>query len=273
MLEKLIYKNSMNETLSFGQDGIFVNSNDLRDYKWNVTSKNNRISGFDKGVTTKSLPVVIMCNSEEEGIEIRNKLFEVCEKDVLLEQHGRIIIGDYYMKCYINGSKKAEYLKSKRYMKTTLTVTTDFPYWVKETMATFGYGVGSQGGNLDFNNDFPYDYTSTLLSKTLNNANFVPSNFIMRIYGPCENPRVTIEGHDYEVTKTLEANENITIDSIAKTIVLTHANGRTENCFNLRNKNSYIFEKMPVGISSVSNNSDFKFDITLLEERSEPKWT
>lgn len=281
MLEKIIYKNSMNETLSFGQDKLFVNKNDLHDYKWNVTSKNNRISGFDRGVTTKTLPVVIMCDSEEEGIEIRNKLFEVCEKDILFEKHGRIIIGDYYMKCYINGSKKSEYLKSKRYMTVTLTLTTDLPYWIKETTTAFGYGDAttyaaggvSNGKNLDYNNDFPYDYASTLLDKKLNNNNFVPSNHIMRIFGACENPKIIVGGHDYEVKKRLEANEYLTIDSIDKTVLLTHADGSTENCFNLRNKDSYIFEKIPVGNINVSSNGDFKFDIILLEERSEPKWT
>lgn len=280
MLEKLIYKNSMNETLSFGQDKLFINKNDLHDYKWNVTSKNNRISGFNRGVITKSLPVVILCNSEEEGIEIRNRLFEVCEKDVLLEKHGRIIIGDYYMKCFITGSKKTEYLKNKRYMNVTLTITTDLPYWTKETTAVFGYGdsiatyaARSYGKSLDYNNDFPYDYASTLLKKQLNNAGFVPSNFNMKIYGACENPKINVSGHIYGIAKRIEANEYLTIDSVDKTVVLTHSDGSTENCFNLRNKDSYIFEKIPVKTSNVSSNGDFKFDITLLEERSEPKWT
>lgn len=273
MLEKMIYKNSMNETLSFGQDKIFVNKSDLHDYKWNVSSKNNRISGFERGVTTKTLPIVILCNSEEEGIEIRNQLFEIGEKDVLSKEYGRITIGEYYMQCFITGSKKTEYLTSKHYMLVTLTVTTDLPYWVKETVTTFNYDNGTQGKNLDYNNDFPYDYASTLLNKRLNNTNFVPSNFRLRIYGPIENPRVIVNGHCYEVFKALEVNEYLTIDSTDKTIVLTHTDGSTENCFNLRNKDSYIFEKMPVGNSNVSSNGDSKFDITLLEERSEPKWT
>ena len=274
MIEKLIYRNHMNEEISFGQGGIFVNSNDLHDYAWNYTSKNDRISAFKTGIVKKAIPVVIMCKSEEEGIKIRNKLFEIAEKDVLTMQYGHIIIGDYHLKCYVTGSKKSKYLVNKMYMVTSLTVVTDRPSWIKETTTTFGYGQGSEGTNLDFNNDFPMDYTSNLLGKSLNNTGFIPSEFIMKIYGPCENPSVTIAGHEYQVNVSIESNEYLTIDSIEKTIVLTNKDGTKQNCFNLRNRESYIFEKIPSGLSGVSTSSGhFKFDVTLLEERSEPKWT
>lgn len=274
MLEKIMYKNHVNEVLEFGTNGLFVNESDLHDFTWGITSKNNRISSFNRGVISKSLPVVIACASEEEGIEKRNKLFEIMEKDVLANKHGRIIIGDYYLKCFVTGSKKSDYLKTKRQLMISLAITTEFPHcWIRETITTFGYGAGMQGKNLDFNNDFPYDYASELAAKPLNNTGFVPSNFRMNIYGPCVNPKVTIAGHDYEVSVSVAANEYLTIDSISKTIVLTHTDGRTTNCFNLRNKKSYIFEKMPAGVSNVISNTDFKYDITLLEERSEPKWT
>lgn len=272
MLERLIYRNHMNEEICSGQDGIFVNSNDLHDFIWNYASKNNRISGFKRGIVTKTVPVVIQCNTEIDGVRIKNKLFECAEKDVLTMQYGRIIIGDYYLQCYITASKKSDYLIGKGYMKASLTVVTDLPFWIKETTTTFGYGQGTEGNNLDFNNDFPYDYTSNLLGKSLNNTDFIDSNFRMVIYGLCENPTVTIAGHEYNVITNIAANEYLTIDSVEKTIVLTHADGSKENCFNLRNRESYIFEKIPPGVSYVSS-GHFKFDVTLLEERSEPKWT
>ncbi len=272
MLEKLIYRNHLNEIVTFGSGGIFVNSNDLHDYAWNCTSKNDRISGFKIGIVKKSIPVVIQCDSEEEGIRIRNKLFECAEKDVLALEYGQIIIGEYHLKCYITGSKKSDYLISKKHMKTSLTITTDLPSWIKETTTTFGYEISSEGSNLDFNNDFPYDYTSNLLGKSLNNTGFMPSEFILKIYGACENPEVVIAGHKYNVNVTLSENEYLTIDSIEKTIVLTHKDGTKQNCFNLRNRESYIFEKIPSGLNGVSS-GHFKFDVTLLEERSEPRWT
>lgn len=272
MIERMRYINHMNEVIDFGTGSIFVNENDLHNFSWSVTSKNDRISSFKKGVVSKTIPVVIACNSDEEGMQIRNKLFEICEKDVLAKKYGRIVIGDYYLKCYVTESKKKKYSASKRTMNVSLKVTTDFPFWIRETTTTFNYGAGSEGTNMDFNRDFPVDYTSNLIGKKLNNTDFVASNFRMVIYGECESPSVTIDGHVYSVDVSIGANEYLTIDSIEKTVVLTHTNGTKENCFNLRNRDSYVFEKIPSGLLNVSNNGDFKFDVILLEERGEPKW-
>ena len=104
------------------------------------------------------------------------------------------------------------------------------------------------------------------------NPNFVSSNFKMNKYGAISNPEIIIAGHVYSVNKTVESNQYLTIDSVEKTVTLTDSIGTTENCFNLRNKDSYVFEKIPAGISNVSTNGEFKFDITLLEERGVPKW-
>ncbi len=261
----------MNEEISFGQNGIYVNKNDLHDFAWNYTSKNNRISEFSKGIVKKTIPVVISCKTEAEGNKIKNRLYEIAEKDVLKKQYGRIIIGDYYLKCYITGSKKTEYLIGKNYMKASLTIVSDIPSWYKETTTVFGYGKGQVGTNLDFNNDFPMDYTSNLLGKSLNNTGFIETDFRMTIYGACENPEVVIAGHPYQVNVSISDNEYLTIDSVEKTIILTHIDGTEENCFNLRNRENYVFQKIPSGMNGVSS-GHFKFDVTLLEERGEPKW-
>lgn len=273
MLEKFQYINHMNESLDFGRDKLFVNENDLRDFAWEVTSKNDRISGFKKGIVEKTIPIILKCNSPEEGLALRNRLFEVFEKDVLAVKHGKIIVGDYYLKCYVTKSQKSDYLINNNYMKITVGISTDYPYWVKETTTTFGMGAGVGGKNNDYNKDYPYDYTSNLLGKALQNTSFVPSNFRIMVFGACENPSVTIGGHEYKVNASVAEKEYLTIDSTNKTIVLTHSDGTQENCFNLRNRESYVFEKMPIGMLNVAANGDFNFDVVLLEERGEPKWT
>lgn len=274
MLEKLRYINHINETLDFGTDKLFVNENELRDFEWSVTSVNDKISGFKKGIVTKAIPVIIKCKSAAEGIEIRNKLFEVFEKDVRTQKHGKIVIGDYYLRCYVTGSKKAEYLISKSYMELELTVQTDYPEWTKESTIAFRGDPESGAAFLDYSFDFPFDYKNGLEIETINNTDFVASNFRIVICGKAENPAIFIGGHEYSVDVYIEKGEYLTIDSIDKTVILTRNNGEKVNCFNLRNKNSYIFEKIPPGSSYVSTSiKGLIFDITLLEERSEPKWT
>lgn len=275
MLDMLRYENHLGEVISFGENGIFANESDLRNFLWSFTSKNNRISNFHRGIKEKKLNVIIACGSEAEGIAKRNTLFEFCEKDVLAKQHGKIIIGDYYMKCFIVGSEKANYLFRKGYMELKLSIVTDFPAWVKESTVMFRRASSPSeigGKNFDFPFDYAFDYASGNASRALINEDFAPTNFRMYIFGACANPQIYIAGHTYNVNAEIAAGEYIVIDSVAKTVELIRNNGEKVNCFNHRNRDSYLFEKIPPGANDISWDGDFGFDITLLEERSEPKW-
>lgn len=273
MLEQLKYQNHLNEVFEFGKDGIFVDSNALHDYEWSVVQKGNKITALEHKVVNRSLPVVIFCMTEADGITARNKLHEVMEKDALALKHGKIIIGDYYFRCFVTKSKKKKYLLSKRGMEVTLTLTTDYPLWVKESTFVFRkQGAGATGQDLDFPFDFPFDYASGVGHANLNNTAFVGSHFKMIIYGACVNPTVFVSGHAYTVNCTVAADEYLTIDSLTKKIFVTHKNGETTNVFNLRDRDSYIFEKIPAGNNIVTWSGEFGVDITLFEERSEPKW-
>jgi hypothetical protein len=275
MLEKFKYINHIGEVLEFGAGSLFANENELRDFSWSITSTNDKISGFNKGIVAKTIPLILKCESAEDGINLRNRIFEVFEKDILAHKHGRIIIGDYYLKCFVTDSSKSNYLINKGFLCLDVTVQTDFPEWIKETTTSFRPN-STEGENtfLDFAFDFPYDFANSLSTMTLNNTGFVASNFRMVIYGAVSSPTVFIGNHKYSVNVDIASGEYLTIDSVNKTIVLTKANGQQVNCFNNRDKDSYIFEKIPSGLNVASStNEGISFDVTLLEERSEPKWT
>ena len=271
MLEQLIYKNHVNEVFEFGKDGIFVDTNELHDYEWTVTKKGNRIASLDYAISKRKLPIVIICDTEEKGIQARNKLLEVVEKDVLAMQHGKIILNGYYFKCFVTKNQKKDYLVTKRWMEVTLTLTTDFPYWVKENTTSFS--TTASGGGLDYSHDYPFDFSSGMNVREVKNTGFVASDFRLTIYGACSNPGVYVNGHLYQVNCDVGENEYLTIDSVAKKVFLTANDGTITNVFNLRNRDSYVFEKVAPGRNAVTWEGDFGFDITLLEERSEPKWT
>lgn len=272
MLERVKYRNHMGEVIDFGKSGIFIAASDLHDYQWVISKKNNKISCFEREVTNRTLPVTILCATVEDGLAARNRLMEVAEKDVLAKKPGQIIVGDYYYTCYITGSKKSSYLKSRRLMETKLTVTSDAPYWVREELHSFRKaGTSDQG--LDYPFDYAFDFTSSFRSTTLTNTGFTASNFRMIIYGPCSSPSVYVSGHAYVVNCDIEDGEYLTIDSVAKTVTKTAADGTITNVFNLRGRESYIFEKIHSGDSMVTWDGEFGVDFILLEERSEPKWT
>lgn len=269
MVEQFKYVNHLSEEIQFGEAGMYVDENDIRDFAWDVISKNDKYTGFKRTTATKKLPIRIADEDPEIANNLRNRLFEVCEKDILAVSPGRLVLGDYYIKGYITESATSGF-ENRKTSVTNLTFETDNPFWIREETHVFGYG--SVDGDLDYKNDFPYDYTSNILGKQLVNPGFVSSNFRMLIYGPAGSPAVTIGGHTYKVNTSVEDHEYLQIDSIEKTIELVKQNGERVNCFGSRDRDSYIFEKILSGTSNVALSSDFKVDITLLEERSEPKW-
>lgn len=278
MLDKIIYTNHMNEKVVFGQFPFFANYSQLRDFEWDVTETNSKILSFEKGIRDYRLPVTIMCSTEEEGIQKKNELYELLEKDVLSLNYGTLQIGDYKMQCYVKGSTKSEFLISKKYLRTELSIVTDRPYWTKEkTFIFMASGLKEEDPSalefLDFDYEFAYDYTNSVQTLKFFNPNFVASDFRLTIYGAALNPQITINGHTYKVNCTVEEGQILIVDSIEKTVNLITKLGAVVNKFNSRDKGSYIFEKVPTGNCNLTRSDNFRFDLTLIEERGEPKWT
>jgi hypothetical protein len=121
--------------------------------------------------------------------------------------------------------------------------------------------------------DYPYDYALPLFSGDIVCDSIGSSGFRLLIYGEAVNPSVIIGGHIYAINGTVGKGETLLIDSQKKTITLTTATGSNINWFDKRGRNNYIFEPIPTGVNGVRWSGDFGFDLTVIEKRSEPKWT
>ena len=272
MLEKITYKNHYGEEINFGENGLYLNNNDLRSYAWSYNTKNNKIAYFNRPVQEKKLPVRVKCGSQADGYNLMNQIMETADKDVIKKSPGRIIAGDYYLTCYLHKSQKSQYDLQNGLFYADLSIITDSPAWIKETTQQFYSSGSGTGQNLDYPFDFPYDFASPSAASELVNSGFADSDFRMVIYGEVTDPAVSIAGHTYSVTGYVADDEYLVIDSRDKTVTLVESDGTRVNWFSHRSSNNYIFEKIPSGGSSVLWVGDFTFEITLFEERSEPKW-
>jgi len=277
VLEKIMYINHLNEKVCFGEDGVYANENDLRDFSWNVGSRNNKIATFKKGLVKKSLQYMIACRSRDEGTRIKNRIFEIMEKDILTKTPGKMIIGDYYLQCFVSESRKSEYLINEGYMIVDLTIQTDNPEWIRETTTSFSITsvatVSDAVQYLDYEYDYPHDYASGVSSREIINSGIAEAAFRMIFYGPCTNPTIYISGHKYAVNVDVAEGEYLTVDSTGKTIILTRYDGEKVNCYGSKDRDWYIFKRIPTGPNEIIiANDSLNFDITLLEERSEPAW-
>lgn len=122
------------------------------------------------------------------------------------------------------------------------------------------------------------DMAGSRLANYTNNASIQPCDWIMTIYGPAVNPHVQIGGNRIELTGTIPAGAYATINTRSRTITLTDKNGITTNIFNQgvrgagRDSGSYCFQPISSGRQLVTWSGSFDFDLSLIEERSDPSW-
>ena len=278
MLENFIFENHLGQRFEGLANGVYLNSNDLRNYNWSYDTINSRISRFYQKTTNRTLPLTVICKTDEEAVKVKNLLMEIAEIDIEAMLPGKIIIGDYFTNGYITASVKSNYMIKKRFCRIVLTLTSEDPCWYrKELYSLFADGESGSGSSVevakDYPRGYPWDYAAPQSTNRIICDSVRNNAFTMKIYGESTNPSVTIGGHVYAVNGTVKAGETLLIDSLTKTITLTKATGEKENWFDLRNRDSYIFEPIPPGQHMVVKNGYFGVDLTVIEKRSEPKWT
>lgn len=276
MLEKFIFENHLGQRFEGLPNGVYLNYNDLRDYSWSYDTINNRISRFYRSMRSRKLPLVIKCESDNKAVEVKNRLHELAESDIEAMIPGRIYVGDYYTSGFVTDSVKSDYLITKRLCRMELTLTSDDPAWYREQVHTFLPDTGSSigiGGGTDFPYDYPYDYAVSLKGRKILCDSVGSNDFRLLIYGEATNPTIEIGGHTYAVHGTINKGEVLLIDSMTKKITLTTATGAKVNWFDKRGRDEYIFEPIPAGQNTVSWIGTFGFDLTIIEKRSEPRWT
>ena len=276
MLDKFIYEDHLGRQFDGLKNGVYMNYNELRDYDWSYETINNRISRFYRPIKSRKIPLWVCCNSADEAVAVKNRLLELAETDIEARLPGKVRIGEYYTNGYITGSKKGDYLISKRLCSIELTLTSDDPAWYREQNHVFvpnDDGSASLDGGTDYPYDYPYDYAVTLTGRTITCDTVGSNAFRLLIYGEALNPSIVIGGHTYAINGAIAKGETLLIDSLAKTITLTTASGSKVNWFNKRNRESYIFEPIPAGQNAVAYSGNFGFDLTVIEKRSEPRWT
>mgnify|MGYP007073505778 CR=1 FL=1 len=137
------------------------------------------------------------------------------------------------------------------------------------------------GSGLDYPHDYPHDYGGMSILDTVANATGMPQPVKLTIFGPCVNPYIIIGTNRYEVDATIPAGSRLEIDaaSDSRTVTMISDTGLRTNLFAKavrgtgRGSGTYIFEPLPPGMSTISWAGGFEFDLTVIEERSEPPWT
>lgn len=275
---KLVYVNHNNRQLNLTSWPIMAqNVESVLNHNWKYSIAGNEkkaaIISFYKQVEERELKLAIFADSKEDFGSLMNDIHRTIEEDIDDMQPGRLVIGSYYLPCYILAQNYEEYEEDYDTTDVNLTVIAERMVWIKETRKEYIWteNIDTEGRGYAYGYDYDYTMGSGNVAK-IRNTHFASCNFVLKISGYAKNPMVTIGDHVYRVMETVQKNEILTIDTRNKTIVLTKNNGVQVNCYSKRDKSSYIFEPIPAGEQRLYWNAAFNLEITLYEERSEPLW-
>lgn len=274
----VFYQNYIGERINLNSENIILQYQELFNYSWDARTKGGKIVDFRRDSATIPITVAVTAETDSKYLQIVEEFYSIKEKDILAVTQGKLYVNGQYLKCFLSGDIKQEAFKGIPFQIKNLTLVTDYPFWIKETNFQYLPEIPISGGgsvltrNIMFP-EFPFDFYPAKGEETLENPSFMDSNFIMTIYGFVENPQITIAGHRYRVECTVYEGERLVIDSLAHTVKKIGRLGEITNLYNARDKSYSVFKKIPPGTNTFQWSGGFGVDITLFEERSEPKWS
>lgn len=269
----ITYTNCAGESVRFAADGPWhYRGTNLRDYEWEADTVNDRVSGFRMTPRKFNIDAVMRCDTAAE----RDRVTDVFDHDILAMTPGTMRVGGSRMRCWVIASSKDLWWYDDGRMHAELTVHADDPTWTRERTLQFRRVAQDAGGaDLDYPHDYPHDWMGDDVSSSLVSPFGRPCAARITVYGPAVNPYVIIGGNRYQVDATVPDRGLLVIDGRNRTIVSYDEYGRSESAFSrgVRSDGANVFAKVPAGSSPVSWGGGFGFDVTLVEERSEPAWT
>ena len=285
------YENNRQNKIVLTELPYACNIEPLLDYSWAYATRDrrrgSRIAGFNKGVASADVEMFVMADnvtSRNEATDAFNNLIEV---DIYDGKAGKLWFNDWYTFGYITGSKNSRWQYEVGLIKKNLTFVREEETWF-HVISKSSYNEGDQPDE-DFEKgikdyeldedtnlvgyDYEYDYGVDRISASeIINPNPLGCNFIINISGPTNNPFIRIGETNINVNVEVPDGAVLTIDSTAKTIMLTYADGNTVNAFSARNPDYYIFQLIESGANAIIWDGSFRWDLQMIEERSEPRW-
>lgn len=268
------YISSENQKIDLIADNVKILNATFRKSEWNPIVQSlvlgDKVLGFSKKSQNFIVDLIFLNLEYFDLLDKVDFYTEIFEKDIMRKRAGKLLVDDWEIDCFVISTEPTQ--TEGNAIGKRFKIYAPYPFWTKETTYMFKSSEITSTNNKRYPGRYGYRYANGLNNTSINNNHYVESNFKLLIYGKCINPTIIIGGHIYKVHTLIEEGERLEIDSINRTVVKVRNSGYVENLFNSRDKENYIFQKIPSGLNSVNWSGDFDFDIILYEERSEPKW-
>jgi len=253
-----------------GLEAYIDYGDELRSHSWSRTITSKSIRGLT--LDAREVDVTVTLTDEQA-----NLLRRVADADVSAKKPGMLVVdGEWSMRCYIVSSKTSDVYYDWISCKLVLALVDS--YWWRHKKQHFVAGLTEDG--LDYPHDHEYDFSFQVGEGRIEVNSLIGALPLVRFYGPCTNPYITLGGNRYEVDVTVPSGSTVTIDATTTkpTVTLSDAFGNKQSVFSKAvrdgglNGGSYAFQPLPGGTLSVVWSGSFAFDIEWIEKDTEPQW-
>lgn len=230
-----------------------------------------KVKRFWKDTEEAKLKVSVLADDVEEFNSVMYQMHRTFDRDIRQMKPGKLWWNGFYKEVFAVTTENGAFEELMESVERTISFISVYPYWIRKS--TFQYlSYTGVTGTLDYPLDYGFDYDQSEFIETITNDCIDAANFEIIFHGPCIDPDVTVGEHNYALYVTLEDGEYAVIDSKTKKITKYSIIGEPENIFHLRDKEHYIFEKIPEGNNSILRSKDLGVDISIFDERGEPDW-
>lgn len=288
------YENNRGEVINLSEPPYYLNVEPLLDYTWSYATKDKRrgsiIAGFSKNIESHSLVLHIMAADDAEKNAAIDAFNNAVEIDIYDGIAGKIWFDDWYTYGYIISAKNSKWQYGNPVVKKEIALVREADSWYRVTTARnfdneeektvdpsdFQIGIRDYEYVL-FTERTGYDYAFDYQSDTHSYANvynnsILGSEFVLTIYGYADSPRITLGDTVIHVNIEVPEGAKLVVDSTARTVIMTLADGTEVNAFSGRDPDYYIFRRVDAGRNAVTWDGAYLWELALIEERSEPRW-
>lgn len=276
----LYYEGSDGSVIDFMKYPVFAQSPEtLTANQWSYSTISGvnglgRVKRFFKDTQETSLVLSIMADTADEFNKIMYEIHRTFDRDIRRLKPGKLWWNGFYKEVFAVETSQDEFEELFEAVEREVSFISVYPFWVKKNTYQF-LTMSENEGSLDYDEsvlDYGFDYDLEEAIEVIENDCIDKANFEIIFYGPYENPSITVGEHIYELLTNLDAGDYAVINSLTKKIYQGDMYGNEENIFHLRPRDSYIFERIPEGTTTLSRDKDLRVDITIFDERGEPEW-
>lgn len=270
----ITYANSKGETVSLGEEtGVWLDENDLFDWSWEYVTTQSKLVATSRPIEEKSVKLLYLDGDDPTQIE---RFLEVFDYDARMVEPGTLTVNGYQRRGVFLAASTDDYMWKPGLMRRDMTFLAVDPDWSRRHVYTFDIQQDVSEAQMVYPHGYPHDYGAAAVPGTFVNQSAFPSEFLLRIYGPCSNPYLVIGGNLYSVSATVADGGFLVIDSTDKGAVYNYGpTGAAVNVFDAakvgaKGGGSYLFEQIQPGTNQVSSPNSFKFDVEIVEGISVP---